>query len=302
MTFETSTLALRVLRSVAETGSFTAAADALGYTQSAVSKQIRALEGAVGALLCERGARGVRMTQAGAILASRGTSALDQLDAAQRAVRDLGNALTGTVALGGFPTTAVCLVPRTIGRIAREHPQISVEFTEAGTPAQMRRLRAGRLNLAIIAVGEGLPDYDLEGVSTEPLTGGRLRVAVPEGHRFSSLEVVPVSELVNEIWIGGHGAQGHPQFGAWPTIANPTVALKTADWTSRLGFVAAGIGITTIPALAAAAVPAGVITIPVQDSRAHQREMRLAWVGELSTASQAVQEALHLEAKKIGSQ
>src|SRR5690349_21406031 len=148
---------LRALRAVLDTGSLTAASERLGFTQSALSKQMATLEAAAGAQLFRRGPRGVEPTEAATRLAARAATILDQLDAAERELASLSAPLGGRVALGGFPTTAMRLVPRTIARVRASHPAIDVDFLESSTPVQIRRLRAGRLDLAILAVGSGLP-------------------------------------------------------------------------------------------------------------------------------------------------
>ncbi|MFE7077719.1 LysR family transcriptional regulator [Streptomyces sp. NPDC057620] len=292
MAFDVHPQLLRALRAVLETGSFTAASEQLGFTQSALSKQIGALEAAAGVQLFRRGPRGVEPTPAAQRLASRAVTVLDQLDAAARELADQAQPLGGRVALGGFPATALHLVPQAIARVRARHPAVEVSFLESSTPVQIRRLRAGRLDLALLARGEGLADWDLTGIRTEPLPGGPLHVAVGERHRLARLEQVPVAELADEEWIAGRGARGEPQFGAWPTLSHPRIVAELAEWSARLGFVAAGLGITTIPALAADALPGGVVAVPVADPTWTGRSMTLAHTGTLTDAGAAVRTAL----------
>ncbi|MGW6441611.1 LysR family transcriptional regulator [Lentzea sp. NPDC055074] len=290
---------LRALRAVVETGSLTAASERLGFTQSALSKQIAALETATGTRLFERGPRGVEPTAAGARLAVRAAAILDQYEVAQRELEDLPAPLGGRIALGGFPTTALRLVPRTIARVRAAHPSIEVEFLESSTPVQIRRLRAGRLDLAVLASGEDLPGWDLTGVEVEPLPSGALLVAVGARHRLAGARRVPVGEVAREGWIVGRGARGEPQFGAWPTVTQPRVVAELGDWSARFGFVAAGLGITTIPRLAAAALPGGVVCVEVDDPDWAGRSMGLAWIGRLTGPGAAVRSALAEEARLI---
>lgn len=292
MSFDVHPQLLRALRAVLDTGSFTAASEQLGYTQSALSKQIGALESAAGTTLFRRGPRGVEPTPAAQQLARRAATVLDQLDAAARDLADLARPLGGRVALGGFSTTAMHLVPRAIARIRLAHPSVEVAFLESSTPVQIRRLRAGRLDLALLAVGEGLEDYDLTGVETEPLPSSRLCVAVGERHRLAHSGRVPVADLADEDWIVGRGARGEPQFGAWPTLPHPRIAAELGEWSARLGFVAAGLGITTVPGLVADALPSGVVAVPVDDAAWTGRAMLLARSGPLGGAAAAVRAAL----------
>ncbi|MFG1923069.1 LysR family transcriptional regulator [Cryptosporangium sp. NPDC048952] len=290
---------LRALRAVIETGSLTAASERLGFTQSALSKQIATLESAAGTRLFERGPRGVEPTEAGTRLAARAAVILDQYDAAHRELEDLPAPLGGRVALGGFPATALRLVPRTIARVRAEHPSVDVDFLESSTPVQIRRLRAGRLDLAILASGEGLPGWDLTGIEVEPLPAGALMLAVGRRHRLASAERVPVADLADEGWIAGRGARGEPQFGAWPTLSQPRVVAELGDWSARFGFVAAGLGVTTVPRLVAAALPAGVVCLEVDDPDWTGRSMGLARIGAVTGPAAALRAALIEEARLI---
>jgi DNA-binding transcriptional LysR family regulator len=283
---------LRALRAVLDTGSFTAASEQLGFTQSALSKQIGALESAAGTRLFQRGPRGAEPTPAAQQLARRAATVLDQLDAAARELADIARPLGGRVSLGGFPTTATYLVPRAIALIRAGHPSVEVAFLESSTPVQIRRLRAGRLDLAILAAGDGLADWDLTGIETEPLPSGPLHIAVSERHRLAHAGRVSVTELTDEEWIVGRGGRGDPQFGAWPTLPRPRIAAELGEWSTRLGFVAAGLGITTIPRLMAGTLPSDVVAVAVDDPAWAGRSMHLARVGDLGGASAAVRAAL----------
>ncbi len=290
---------MRALRAVAETGSLTAAADRLGYTQSALSKQLAALEQAAEAVLLVRQARGVELTEAGRRLAVRTSSILDQLDAAQRELQTLDTPVGGAVTLGGFPTTAMHLAPAAISRARAHYPNIDVEFVESSTPVQLRRLRAGRLDLAIIALGRDLPDWDTTGIELEQLASGQLRVAVSERHPIAHMDTVDATELADETWIAGTGAPGEPQFGAWPTLASPHIGARLREWSARLGFVSAGLGITTVPGLLASSLPRGVVAVKVEDRAFNGRSMHLAWIGRLEPAAAALRDAVISEAVRM---
>ena len=137
---------LRVLVETAQSGSFTAAARALGYTQSAVSRQVAALESTAGVALFERRRDGVVLTQAGARLLRRAVRVLDELDAAARDVAT-SNA-SGPVRLGAFATAVAGLVPAALATLP---PDLVVTVREGTTPTLTRALRAGTLDLAVLA-------------------------------------------------------------------------------------------------------------------------------------------------------
>lgn len=256
---------LRVVHEVVSTGSFTAAADALDYTQSAVSRQVASVEAAVGATLFRRGARGVEPTAAGVALARRAAAVLAQLDAAVQEVVALGDQMVGRLAIGAFPSAAAVLVPRAVARLAADHPGLVVSLEEAGTPVLMRQLRAGRLDVAVVGVGVGLPDLNAAGLRQELLVDNDLRVAVATTHRLAGRATVRASELAAEAWIVGKGRTGDPQFGAWPTLTDPRIVHRVRDWSTRLGLVAAGVGVALLPGVAAASIPLGVRVLQVDD-------------------------------------
>ncbi|MFI5958841.1 hypothetical protein [Cryptosporangium sp. NPDC051539] len=104
---------------------------------------------------------------------------------------------------------------------------------------------------------------------------------------------------MDEGWVAGRGARGEPQFGAWPTLTGPRVVAELGDWSARFGFVAAGLGVTTVPRLVAAAVPAGIVCVDVDDPNWTGRSMGLARIGALTGAAVAVRSALVEEARLI---
>ncbi|MFI0774569.1 LysR family transcriptional regulator [Streptomyces sp. NPDC021212] len=266
---------LRVVQAVADTGSFTAAADALGYTQSAVSRQVAAMEAAAGAPLFVRGARGVAPSPAGVMLARRAATVLSEIDAVSTDLAGLEDHLAGRVAIAAFSSAAAVLVPRALARLRNDHPGLIVEFGEASSPTQLRQLRAHRIDVAVIGVGPDLPAYQLEGLRHDLLLDGGLLLAVPANHRFAGRGTIPVAELRDEPWIVGKGLRGDPQFGAWPTLDHPRIAYAAREWPTRFGLVATALGIAVLPELAAAAVPTGVRTVRVDDP---------AWFGRAAVA------------------
>ncbi|PRX49375.1 DNA-binding transcriptional LysR family regulator [Prauserella shujinwangii] len=278
---------LRVVHTVVSTGSFTATADLLGYTQSAVSRQVAAAEAAAGVPLFVRGARGVLPTPAGTAVARRAATVLSELDAVDRDLAELTDRLAGRVALGAFPTAMWTLAPRAVAELRRDHPGLRVELREASTPAQLRQLRARRIDVAVIALGPDLPQYDLTGLRQSRLSEGGLLVAVARDHRLANRARVRVTELADEEWVVGTGLRGEPQFGAWPSLEHPRIAYTMREWHARLGLVAAGLGITVVPAIAATGVPAGVVTVPVDDP---------AWLGRTAVVATRPERAASVDA------
>jgi DNA-binding transcriptional LysR family regulator len=194
---------------------------------------------------------------------------LGDVDSLGRDLEGLGDRLVGRLRVGVFPTAAAVLAPRAIAHLASEHPGLSVQLSEASTPTLLGELRNGRLAVAVVAAGTGLPSYDLDGLAIRRIPAGDLCVAVWEGHRLAtrtgSAPAVGVDELAGERWVIGVGDRDDPQFTAWPTLREPVIAHRARSWPSRLGLVAAGLGICVIPEIAAASAPEGVTTVRVDD-------------------------------------
>ncbi|WP_410672304.1 LysR family transcriptional regulator [Amycolatopsis sp. cmx-4-68] len=296
---EVTLAGLRVIREVAATGSFTAAAAALGYTQSAISRQVAMMEAAAGTALFERHARGVRPSPAGALLVRHATTALAVVDTAEQELAGLRDRLAGRLSIGAFPAAAAVLVPRALAALQARHPGLVVTLEEGATPALLARLRGGRTEVVVIGVGDGLPGYDLTGLHQDVLTEDDLRVAVPAGHRLARGRPATVADLRDERWITGRGGRGEPQFGAWPTLGEPRIAHAVHSWTTRLGMVAAGLGIALLPGVAAASVPTGVEVIPVEDPAWHGRAAVVVTRPGRSAGATAMVAALREQATEL---
>ncbi len=292
---------LRLCQEIARLGSFSAAARSLGYSQPAVSRHVAALEAAVGHPLFERQAGGVRVTPAGVVVAQYAARILGGLDAMSRELLGLGDRLAGRVRLGAFPAAAAALVPAALAQLARNYPGLMVSLTEAATPALLREVRTGRLDVAVIGVGMGLSDYDLDGLVRRGIDAGDLCVAMPTWHRLAAAEPIPVRDLTMEPWIVGSGSPGDPQFGAWPTLVDPVVRYRVRDWPARLGLVGAGLGLCVLPELAAPSVPAGVVTRRVDDPNWLGRVTLVVTQPSAPSAVAAVVDALTAAARDIRS-
>jgi DNA-binding transcriptional LysR family regulator len=297
---ELTLTAMRVIYEVGTRGSFTAAARALGYTQSGVSRQVGLAEQALGVELFERLSRGVRATARGEVLIRHTKSILERVDSAMLELEELSQPLSERLVLGAFPTALAALVPRALAKVGAEHPALEVRISEGGTEAQLRRLRAGRTAIAVIAVGFGL-DYDLGDLEADLLLHGTPRLIVSADHRFAERGWVNVAELRDEAWIVGEADRSGPQFGTWPTLDGQlTVAHSLRDWTARLGLVAAGLGIAVIPSVLVPALPPGVCALRVDDPRPFRRDVLAVTLPARSPSIDAVIGALHAEAASLG--
>jgi DNA-binding transcriptional LysR family regulator len=266
---------LRVLREVAQSGSFSAAARSLRYTQSAVSRQVAALEAVAGRRLFDRGRAGVTLTPAGARLLPRAVRVLDELDAA---VREAASAelAAGPVRLGAFATAAAGLVPRALATLPRD---LRVTLREGTTPRLTRALRAGTLDLAVIAQAPPFrpPDAESPPLELTTLSERDLVIAVPAEHPLAGARAVEAERLRGEVWVASRSEGGESLLGVWPGLAErPDVRYVVRDWLAKLRIVAAGLAITTLAPVALDALPDGVAVVAVRGEPQETRRIVLA--------------------------
>ena len=300
---DVSLVALRVFREVAERGTFTSAATALGYTQSAVSRQIASLERAAGAPVLERRREGVRLTEAGQVVLRNAAGVLDQIDATARELAGLP-AAGGTVRLGWFPSAGAVVLPQAIGALRRSHPSIAVTTREGSTPALVRALRAGSIDLALIASAPPFrpPDSESPALALETLAERSLRLAVPATHPLAAQDSVDVAELRGQRWIAAPAAGEEQLMGVWPGLdERPQVAHTVRDWLAKLQLVAAGAGLTTISTSMASAVPPGVRVLTVRGGPEELRRTILARLpGRMSGPTALLADALRAAVPGLG--
>jgi DNA-binding transcriptional LysR family regulator len=245
------TALLRTFRQVAALGSITAAAQVLGYTQSAVSRQIAALEEAFGARLFERGARGVQLTEHGRALQPHADALLARLDDARRELEAIDRLERGRLRVGAFPTAAAALIPRAMSAFRDAHPSVELSLEEGTTRRQLARLQAGDVDVAVIsAFPDQLPSRDE--VSLVHLLDDTILVALPRAHPLARRRRVRLGDLADQIWIGADD-----DYFLGPSrlrlASPPRIDFAVREWTAKLGLVAAGLGITLVPSLAAGA-------------------------------------------------
>jgi DNA-binding transcriptional LysR family regulator len=269
---------LRVFREVVERGTLTAAAAALGYTQSAVSRQIASLERAAGTPLLERRHNGVSLTPAGHLVLRRAAAVVDQVDAATRELEGRP-AEPHTVRLGWIPTAGAGIVPRALVALRRNHPTITLVTREGNTPALIRALRAGSVDLALFASVPPFrsPDNEAPPLEVRVLTERSLKVAVPATHPLARNDSVDVADLHGQRWIAGPNSRDAQFMGVWPGLdERPEIVHTTRDWLAKLSLVAAGAGITTVSDTLGPSMPQGIRVLTVHGGPDEQRRLVLA--------------------------
>ncbi|MEU9451616.1 LysR family transcriptional regulator [Streptomyces sp. NPDC048277] len=273
---DVSTVWLRVFLDVARHGSFTVAARTLGWTQSAVSRQISSLEAALGGgPLFDRLPRGVRLTEAGRVLVPHAEAVTGALRGAARELTALREAAGGRLRFGAFATADAALVPHALAAFRARHPGVRLSREEGLTPGLLDRLAAGHLDLAVVSTTGRAPlePYDLHHLLDESLY-----VAVPVDHPLAGVTgPVRLGRLAGADWIsGGARPEGTLLDAALRQGFRPRVAHVVGEWTAKLGYVAAGLGVTLVPALAAESVRQDVVLLPVLDEGAPARAVYAA--------------------------
>jgi DNA-binding transcriptional LysR family regulator len=283
---------LRILREIAQAGSFSAAADSLGYTQSAISRQVAALETTTGRRLCDRTRHGVTLTPAGTRLLTSAIRILDELDAALRELSGDEHA-AGPVRLGAFATAAAGLVPRALIALT---PPLKVTLREGTTPALTRGLRAGTLDLAVIARTPPFrpPDSESPALQLTTLSERELVIGVSTRHPFANAQAVEVQQLTGQVWVASRSAPGDTLLGVWPGLTErPDIRYVVRDWLAKLQIVAAGLAITTLPPITLDVLPDGVKAVAVRGEPQETRRIVLARrPGPLGTPVARVADAL----------
>jgi DNA-binding transcriptional LysR family regulator len=249
---------LRTLIEVARRGSFSAAADALAFTQPSVSRQIATLEAEVGAQLLARDARHVRLTQAGEVLVGHAEAVLARLDAAKAQLDELIGLEAGRLRICAFGSANVRLVPQALRRFAERHPKVELSLVRAdpaGPEAApvLAALRSGDVDLALVTSWD-FPDGGADGVELVRLLDDELYLALPRAHPLAARKRPAFADLADETWIEG----AHPDcLGSLQALgqllgAEPRIGFHCDDWTGKQALVGAGVGIMLVPSLAAA--------------------------------------------------
>jgi DNA-binding transcriptional LysR family regulator len=271
------------LRETARHGTVSGAAQSLGYSQSAVSRHLAALEAEFGAQLLQRLPRGVALTDAGVVVLEHLSAALLRVGDARADVQQLLAERAGRLRVGAFPTALTSLVPRALSDLRRRHPGLSLALVEGRTPLLLDQVIRGDADVAIVSCdpSSGLGDIPL---AIEPVLDEKLFVAVASTHRLAQRRVVRLAELRDDAFIVGSALNEHELLRArLPAGFAPKVDLVVADWNSKMGCVAAGLGVALLPALAAESAPRAVRLIRLHDEEQVVRRVLVATVSALGT-------------------
>ena len=279
---------MRVLREVAAQGSFSAAAEALNFTQSAISQHVAALERESGTKLVERGSRGVRLTEAGRARVAR-------IECAEEELAALAGLRGGRLRLACFQSAGATLVPRAVAEFHRRHPDVELSMIEAEPDAAGTALKAGEIDLALVYDFEALPGMLNGELELTHLVDDRYEAIVPKDHRLADKRQLRLSDLAEEPWIASTDACGCRQITERACLDagfEPRVAFEADETLAAQALVAAGVGVTMLPRLALTTVHPAVAARSIA-----RPPVRRVWVARLegsfvSPASEAMVQIL----------
>ena len=267
---------LRVLVAVARTGSVTAAAQALNYAQPSISHHIARLEAETGARLLQRAGRGVRLTDAGRLLAERAEEIIGRLDAAENELAAHVGLRQGRVRLASFPSALGTIVPAAAAKLEAESSGMDLTLAEAEPPEALRMLRAGYVDVALVFrhyqqdADPEPPGTDEEGARGRLMLDEPVYLVTPAGETDQDTEP-DLAAYAKYRWIAGcERCRGYLVRQCGLAGFTPKIAFTTDDYVAVQALVAAGLGVTTLPGLCLrAARHPGICAVPLPGARRH---------------------------------
>jgi len=240
---------LRVLVEIAHAGSIAAAARRMSFTPSALSQQLAKLEAEVGCQLLDRGASGIALTSAGAVLVEHGERVIGELRDAETAMQAAAAAEPAHLAIGTFATAGAHLVPDALAALRRRHPGVQLSLVDLEPPDGYGLVAARDLDLLITHRYPGMPSTETRGLHRERLLDDPLKLVLPAGHPVT--HPISLADLADEDWISG--GLTVPNRVCLDTLTaeagfRPRVRYETADYNVVLALIGVGLGIALVPA------------------------------------------------------
>src|SRR5215210_8135891 len=244
---------MRVLREVALRGSFSAAAEALSFTQSAISQQIAALERETGAVLVQRSARGVRLTEAGEAVVRHADGILGRLAEAEAELEAIAGLRGGRLRMAAFESAGATIMPLAIATFRRRHPAVELSLALAEPDDSVPKLKSGELEIALAFDSHGAPAAGEDSIERVHLLDDPLYLALAPDHPLAQKRNLRLADLAGEAWI-----EGTPSCACSAMLRRaceragfaPRIAFESDDYAAIQGFVAAGVGVALIAELA----------------------------------------------------
>jgi LysR family hydrogen peroxide-inducible transcriptional activator len=239
---------LRYFCAVAETGSFSRAAEQSHVSQPSLSQQIMKLEDELGARLFDRLGRSVRLTELGKTFLPRALGVLRELEAARGDVVEQKDSVSGSVVVGVIPTVAPYFLPPQLTSFSRKFPQSHLTVVEEITPVLLDRVRAGTIDVAILALPIRGHEFDVSPLLTE-----RLFAALPQKHKLTSRRSLSLKDLRTEPFLllrDGHCFRDTAVAACDRARLHPQIVFESGQFSSLLSMVGAGMGVSLVPEMA----------------------------------------------------
>jgi DNA-binding transcriptional LysR family regulator len=270
---------VRSLIAVRDHGTVSGAADALGFTPSAVSQQIKRLERQSGSSMLERVGRGVILSERGRLLADQGQALLAELEQLENLALGHGRAPAGEFRIASFYTAARGIVAPLLARLAGTAPQLRVLLHEIDPRECLDVVERGGADLGIVHDWESVPlDF---GRTLEParLFTDTADVLLPIGHPLAGAESIRAAQLLNECWVSNHAGTICDD---WLTQmfamhgARPNVPYRDSNFGTHVAMVAEGVAVALLPRLGRERLPEGVRAVPLTEPTP-QRHVYSVW-------------------------
>lgn len=261
---------LRVFRAVAATGSIRGAAASLGYTPSAISQQVAALQRDFGLTLFQKSGRGIEMTAAGRTLAAQSDHVFEQIAQLESLITDLRVGRTGALSIGYFASAGATWLPSVVVALKQEFPTLRLDLRLIDFP----RTPAMPASLDLEVAVEGAEVTPQDGFSTRRLVTEPYLVVVSTASPLAAKARVELADLHTEAWID-NDASGGPcrqrMLDACSSVGfAPSFQIEAHDYPTAIRFVAEGMGITVVPRLGVGLLPAGTVAVPVVNPTPHR--------------------------------
>ncbi|URN18120.1 MULTISPECIES: LysR family transcriptional regulator [Streptomyces] len=269
---------LRTLDALARYGSVSAAADELHVTTSAVSQQLAKLEREAGQPLVARNGRGVRLTDAGRLLADHAARILSQVALAQADIEAQCGRVVGEVRLAGFPTAVRGLFPRAITALRTAHPELRVRTSELEPEHGIRHVLRGDVDLAVVLDWSNKRLPVPGGLAHTVLLDDAADVAVPAGHPLAGRAEVELEDFADDDWVSwpeGEFCHDWLVFTLRSKGIEPRIVHLAGEHHTQLALIQAGLGVCVAPRLGRGPVPDGVALVPVR--RQTRRHVYAVW-------------------------
>lgn len=268
---------LQVLCEVVHRGSFSAAAQALSYTQSAVSQSVSRLEAETGAALVVRDRRGVRPTPAGVTLVAHAERIVAQVQEAEADLAAVIGLRAGRLRVASFPSGGATLMPMAVARFRRAHPDVALTLIE-GEPEEIApRLRSGEIDLGLLFEFPGSHARGQRtgvGLRSTLLLQDPMDLALPAEHPLATEPRLTLGDLRHQLWVQTSASSPCARHVVRSCLAagfEPDVAFESDDYDTVQGLVAAGVGVALIPRLALTRVHSGIVVRSLEPSSPERR-------------------------------